>query len=85
MNAASLPKSLLPITGVIPLTETIFLWQPMAITAVLLVISVAIAIWSAPAEANAVAAQDMGIDVRAAAERIPPRQQPGEWLGTHRC
>src|ERR1019366_6226687 len=44
-RAASLPKSLLPITGVIPFTETIFMWQSFVITAVLLVISVPIAIW----------------------------------------
>ena len=37
-NAGSLPKPLLPITGVIPFSETIFLWQSMVITAVLLVI-----------------------------------------------
>ena len=30
-NAASLPKALLPITGVIPFSETIFLWQSMVI------------------------------------------------------
>ena len=45
---ASLPTGLLSITGVIPFTETIFLWQSMLLTLVLLVISVAIAIWSAP-------------------------------------
>ncbi|WP_241671361.1 TIGR00366 family protein [Dankookia rubra] len=42
-NAAGLPRSLLPITGVIPFTETIFLWQSKAITAVLLLVSVVIA------------------------------------------
>jgi short-chain fatty acids transporter len=79
-NAASLPPSLLPITGVIPFSETIFLWQSMAITAVLLVISVVIAIWSAPSDAQAMTAGDMGVDVREAQQPIPPRQQPGEWL-----
>jgi short-chain fatty acids transporter len=47
-NAASLPKTLLQITGVIPFTETIFLWQSFVITGVLLAVSVTIAIWSAP-------------------------------------
>ena len=47
-NAASLPKSLLPITGVIPFSETIFLWQSAVITVSLLVVSVVIAVWSAP-------------------------------------
>src|SRR4029079_3100865 len=47
-NAGSLPKPLLPITGVIPFTETISLWQSMALAAVLVVLSTAIAVWSAP-------------------------------------
>ena len=47
-NPASMPKSLLAITGVIPFTETIFMWQSFVITAVLLVVSVTIAISSAP-------------------------------------
>jgi short-chain fatty acids transporter len=79
-NPASLPKSLLSITGVIPFTETIFLWQSMVIAAVLIVISIAIAVWSAPSEAHAVTALDMGVDVSEKEEAIPPRKQPGEWL-----
>src|SRR4029078_10482682 len=35
-NAASLPKALLPITGVIPFSETIFLWQSMAVAVVVI-------------------------------------------------
>src|ERR1700751_3330224 len=62
-NAASLPKTLLPITGVIPFSETIFLWQSLVITCVLLVISVIIAMWSAPGPASAVTAEAMGIEV----------------------
>ena len=53
-NAASLPKSLLPITGVIPFSETIFLWQSAVITVSLLVVSVVIAVWSAPGPDTAV-------------------------------
>src|SRR6478736_8516116 len=62
-NAASLPKSLLPITGVIPFSETIFLWQSIVVTVVLLVISVAIAIWSAPGPDTAVTAESLGMDL----------------------
>ena len=62
-NAASLPRSLLPITGVIPFTETIFMWQSAVITASLLVVSVVIAIWSAPGPNSAMTAEAMGIDV----------------------
>jgi short-chain fatty acids transporter len=79
-NPASLPKSLLSITGVIPFTETIFLWQSMVIALVLVVISIVIAVWSAPSDANALTAAEMGVDVTEKEEALPPRGQPGEWL-----
>ena len=80
-NPASLPKSLLPITGVIPFSETIFLWQSMVITVVLLVISVAIALASAPGPGSAVTAQAMGIDLaRSQPQQMERPKQPGEWL-----
>ncbi|HEY1329479.1 MAG TPA: TIGR00366 family protein [Casimicrobiaceae bacterium] len=80
-NPASLPKSLLPITGVIPFSETIFLWQSIVVTVVLLVISVAIAIWSAPGPDTAVTAESMGIDLaREDQIAVPGPKQPGEWL-----
>ena len=80
-NPASLPKSLLPITGVIPFSETIFLWQSIVVTVVLLVISIAIAIWSAPGPATAVTAESLGIDLaREDQIAVPPPKQPGEWL-----
>ena len=80
-NAASLPKTLLPITGVIPFSETIFLWQSVVITAVLLMVSGVIAIWSAPGPETAVTADAMGI--KASHDdtiEVPPPRQPGEWL-----
>src|SRR5665811_1276477 len=80
-NAASLPKSLLQITGVIPFSETIFMWQSFVITAVLLVISVTIAIWSAPGPGNALTAEAMGIEISHEDEiKVPPPNRPGEWL-----
>lgn len=80
-NAASLPKGLLSISGVIPFSETIFMWQSMVITAVLLVISVAIAIWSAPGPNSAVTAEAMGIETsRGDIIEVAQPKQPGEWL-----
>ena len=80
-NAASLPKGLLSISGVIPFSETIFLWQSVVITVVLLVVSVAIAIWSAPGPNTAVTAEAMGIEAsREDAIELAPPRQPGEWL-----
>jgi short-chain fatty acids transporter len=80
-NAASLPKTLLPITGVIPFSETIFLWQSVVITLVLLVVSVVIAVWSAPGPKTALTAEAMGIEVsHQDSIQVTPPRQPGEWL-----
>ncbi len=65
----------------IPFTETIFMWQSFLITAVLLVVSTTIAIWSAPGPEAAVSADALGIEAKAdeAAGASRP-QKPGEWL-----
>ena len=47
-NKDSLPESIYQLTGVIPFTETIFLWQSIVMTLVLIIVSIAIAYWSAP-------------------------------------
>ena len=49
----SIPVSLLPITGVIPLTQTIFLWQNLVMALVLIVVSIAVAYYSAPRDEDA--------------------------------
>jgi short-chain fatty acids transporter len=80
-NPASVPKSLLAITGVIPFTETIFMWQSFLIAAVLLVVSIVIAMSSAPGADAAVTAEAMGITVSHDDEiTVPPAQKPGDWL-----
>lgn len=79
-NPASLPPGLLPITGVIPFSQTIFLWQSMLIAAILVVVSTVIVVASAPGRDSAVTAQDMGIDPAREDDALPPRTQPGEWL-----
>jgi short subunit fatty acid transporter len=50
---SSIPASLLPITGVIPLTQTIFLWQNLVMALVLIVLSVVVAYYSAPRDEDA--------------------------------
>ena len=79
-NPASLPKPLLQITGVLPFTETIFLWQSMTMALVLLVVSVTVSWLSAPGAGHAVTAEAMGIDPATRIDQLPPRQRPGEWL-----
>src|SRR4029079_9387699 len=80
-NPASIPKGLLSISGVIPFSETIFLWQSVVITAVLLLVSVMVAVWSAPGPNTAVTAEAMGIATsREDTIKVEPPKQPGEWL-----
>jgi short-chain fatty acids transporter len=79
-NAASLPRSLLQITGVIPFAKTIFLWQSGLIALVLIVVSILLSLYSAPPASKAVTAQAMGIDPEEARSQLPPPQRPGDWL-----
>ena len=79
-NPASLPKSILDISGVIPLTETIFLWQSAAMAVVIFLLSLGIAYWSAPSVANATTAEMMGVDVSRQAIEVSRPQKPGDWL-----
>jgi short-chain fatty acids transporter len=79
-NPASMPKPLLQISGVIPFTETIFLWQSMLLCVILIAISTAVAWLSAPAPAKAVTAGTLGVDLQDEATALPPRRHPSEWL-----
>lgn len=58
---SAIPPALLPITGVIPLTQTIFLWQNGVMAVVLILLCVTIAYYSAPADADVRTARDMGV------------------------
>ena len=79
-NGASLPKPILQITGVIPFSETIFTWQSMLMCLILMIVSLAIAYWSAPSEAQSRTARELGVDVSAESDVLPARERPGEWL-----
>ncbi|OEV07957.1 short-chain fatty acid transporter [Streptomyces nanshensis] len=80
-NPDSIPKSLMPITGVIPFRDTIFLWQSLLIAAVLTVVVVTVAYFSAPRGRQVRSARDLGVDLDAEEEeKLPPRSRPGEWL-----
>ena len=68
-SPASIPGPLLPVTGVLPLSQTIFLWQSIALAAVLIAVSVAIAWWSHPDPSRARSAASMGV-------RFDPVAQP---------
>jgi short-chain fatty acids transporter len=79
-NPASMPPSLLAITGVIPFSETIFLWQSFVLTAILAVVTLVIAWQSTPSGRRAVTAADLGVKPAQQDHSLAPRSRPGEWL-----
>jgi short-chain fatty acids transporter len=78
-NPASMPPGLVEITGVLPFSETIFLWQSIVLTAILIVVSLAVAWFTAPSDANARTSNDFDIG-ESSTPPLPPRTRPGEWL-----
>ncbi len=79
-NPASMPPSLLAISGVIPFSETIFLWQSLVLTGILIVVSTWIAWATAPAPSQARTMSDLGIALDDRKVELPPRTRPGDWL-----
>src|SRR5271166_2246041 len=77
---SAMPPTLFAISGVIPLTQTLFLWQSIALTAVLIVVSVLVAYLSAPPAEKARTAADYGIEFQPIAGAMEVRTKPGEWL-----
>ena len=79
-NKGSLPESIYNLTGVIPFTETIFLPQSMIMTAVLIVVSIAIAFWSAPKGKNIKTLDQFDTDQKDNESVIHSTKRPGDWL-----
>jgi short-chain fatty acids transporter len=77
---ASLPDAIENISGVIPLSQTLGLWQSLLIAAVLILVSMAVSYYSAPSQAHAKSMSDMGVQYEAATNDIGKRKTPGEWL-----
>jgi short-chain fatty acids transporter len=77
---ASMPLSLFNISGLIPLTQTLFLWQSIAMTVILIVLSVLISYLSTPSPENAKTAESYGIRNEPIRSTQEPKTNPGEWL-----
>jgi short-chain fatty acids transporter len=77
---SAIPAALFNITGLIPLRQTIFLWQSLVTAAVLIVASVIVAYLSAPAPENARTAESYGLEYEPMDARMAARSKPGEWL-----
>lgn len=77
---AAMPASLFEISGVVPLSQTIFLWQSVVTTAILITVSVLVAYLSAPSAPNARTADDYRISLPSPANAEAGAATPGEWL-----
>lgn len=71
-------------SGLIPLTETIFLWQGIAATLVVFVVAVLTAWFITPTGSRAKTAEDLGITLRPLLETTQDdaatKRRPGDWL-----
>ena len=77
---SSMPPSLFNISGLIPLTQTIFLWQSAVTAAILISMCIVTAYLSAPSAEHAKTAEQFGIKFEAVATEPETRTKPGEWL-----
>jgi short-chain fatty acids transporter len=75
----SIPSALLKISGVIPLSRTIYTWQSAATAAVLIVSSVTVAYLSTP-KVSAKDAEYFGVADGVEIKKQEKRQTPAEWL-----
>ncbi|MCU4398833.1 short-chain fatty acid transporter [Acinetobacter pittii] len=79
-NKTSLPESIYNLTGVIPFTETIFLWQSIAMTIILVIVSIAIAYWSAPKGNNVKTIASFDVQFEEGKSHEEKSNRPGDWL-----
>jgi short-chain fatty acids transporter len=76
---ASIPGALLKITGVIPLSLTIYTWQSAATAAILIASSVTVGFLSAPVFSNK-DAESFGVTDTLEVKSLEERKTPAEWL-----
>ncbi|HEX3857944.1 MAG TPA: TIGR00366 family protein [Verrucomicrobiae bacterium] len=76
----AMPPTLLKISGLIPLSQTIYSWQSILTAVILLIVAVTVAYFSAPTGASVRTAESFGVTLEPMIKEIEPRRTPGEWL-----
>ena len=76
----SIPPKLYEISGLIPLTQTLFIWPTFLTAVILILLSAGIAYWSAPSPERAKTAESFGLKFESEKMDLEPRKKPGEWL-----
>ncbi|WP_456685679.1 TIGR00366 family protein, partial [Bradyrhizobium sp. P5_C11_2] len=79
-NAASIPSSLLPITGIIGFSETILTWQNLLTTVLVTVLSAVICYLTAPNTAQTKTAEDLGVSLEDDTIKPKAPTRPGDFL-----
>src|SRR5687767_3413695 len=74
---ASLPDAIEKISGVIPLSQTLLLWQSLLVAALIIVASMLVSYYSAPAPAQARSMEEMGVTYAPAAQQAGRAEKPG--------
>jgi short-chain fatty acids transporter len=77
---ASLPDAIERISGTIPLSQTLLLWQSLLIAGLLIVASMAVSYYSAPPPSQARGMEEMGVAYQPATRDVGRVETPGEWL-----
>ena len=77
---SALPPTLMAISGIIPLSQTIFLWPSLVMTLVLMAASVTVAYFSTPSAEKAKTVAHFGIDPPENRSDPDGPKRPGDWL-----
>jgi short-chain fatty acids transporter len=77
---SAIPQKLYEISGVIPLTQTLFIWGNFWTAFSLILLSITVAYYSAPSPDRAKTAKDFGLAFDPLDMTVVPRQRPGDWL-----
>jgi short-chain fatty acids transporter len=77
---SAMPPLLFAISGLIPLTQTLFLWQSIVMALIVIAVAVAVAFISAPRAGNARTAESYGLSFDPPSTARERHTKPGEWL-----
>jgi short-chain fatty acids transporter len=76
----AIPPKLFEISGLIPLTQTLFIWPTFLTALILILLAIMIAYWSTPSPERAKTAEEFGLKFDTMDMSIEARKKPGEWL-----
>ena len=77
---SAIPSKLAAISGLLPLTRTIFLWPSLLTAAVIMLMGISVVWLSAPPASKARTAESYGLQWESFRLDLEPRTKPGEWL-----